>query len=67
MFFLQDNSIDIWTRPIEPVYKNYFSYAVAFVSRRVDGTPFTYNITLTDLGLHNPKGYNILVSIKISE
>lgn len=55
----RDKGIDIWTRPIEPVYNSYHSYAVAFVSRRVDGAPYPYNITLQDLGLNNTYGYTI--------
>ncbi|XP_050428118.1 alpha-N-acetylgalactosaminidase-like [Adelges cooleyi] len=55
----KDKGIDIWTRPIEPVRNGHFSYAVAFVNRRVDGAPYAYNITLQDLGLTNNEGYTI--------
>lgn len=58
----QDKGIDIWTRQIEPIYNGYHSYAIAFVSRRVDGAPYPYNITLEDLGLKNPNGYTVVVS-----
>lgn len=61
----QDKGIDIWTRPVEPFNNGYHSYAVAFVSRRVDGAPYPYNITLEDLGLKNPNGYSIVVSYNI--
>ncbi|CAI6346860.1 unnamed protein product [Macrosiphum euphorbiae] len=56
----RDKGIDIWTRPVEPFNDGYHSYAVAFVSRRVDGAPYPYNITLEDLGLTNPNGYSII-------
>lgn len=63
--FYQDRGIDIWTRQVEPFNNGYYSYAVAFVSRRVDGAPYPYNITLEDLGLKNPNGYSIIVSLNI--
>lgn len=63
IIFFQDKGIDIWTRPIEPVHNGYYSYAIAFVSRRADGAPYPYNITLQDLGLKNTNGYTIYVSI----
>ncbi|XP_060833878.1 alpha-N-acetylgalactosaminidase-like [Rhopalosiphum padi] len=56
----RDKGIDIWTRPVEPFNNGYHSYAVAFVSRRVDGAPYPYNITLEDLGLKNPNGYSLI-------
>ncbi|XP_050536028.1 alpha-N-acetylgalactosaminidase-like [Daktulosphaira vitifoliae] len=55
----RDKGIDMWTRKIEPIRNGQYSYAVAFVSRRVDGAPYPYNITLQDLGLVNPEGYTI--------
>lgn len=57
----QDQGIEIWSRPIEPREKEYYSYAIAFVSHRTMGTPFKYNITSNKLGLNNPKGYKIMV------
>jgi len=60
---LQDRSIDIWTRPVEPVHHGNYSYAVAFVSRREDGAPYLYKITLEDLGLKHHFGYTIKVII----
>ncbi|XP_025205881.1 alpha-N-acetylgalactosaminidase-like [Melanaphis sacchari] len=55
----KDQGIEIWSKPIEPKEKEYYSYAIAFVSRRTMGTPFPYNITLNNLGLNNPIGYKI--------
>ncbi|XP_025423362.1 alpha-N-acetylgalactosaminidase-like [Sipha flava] len=55
----KDKGIDIWTRPIEPINNGYYSYAIAFVSRRVDGAPYPYNITLKDFGMNNPNGYKV--------
>jgi len=46
---------------VEPKEREYYSYAIAFVSRRTMGTPFLYNITLKNLGLNNPNGYKIKV------
>lgn len=66
MYVFQDQGIEIWTKPIEPKSNYYYSNAIAFVSRRTLGTPFLYNITLNDLGLNNPNGYNIMVSVNIS-
>jgi hypothetical protein len=60
--YLQHNGIEIWARPITPVYQNYFSYAVAFVNRRTDGTPSDVAVTLRELGLMNPGGYNVEVT-----
>ncbi|XP_075234708.1 alpha-N-acetylgalactosaminidase-like [Lycorma delicatula] len=51
--------IQVWTRPITPVYQTYYSYAIAFVSRRQDGVPYPFNVTLQDLGLYYPGGYKI--------
>ncbi|PSN57510.1 hypothetical protein C0J52_01592 [Blattella germanica] len=53
------NGIEIWARPITPVYQNYFSYAVAFLNRRTDGTPSDVAVTLRELGLSYPGGYNV--------
>ncbi|XP_039294947.1 alpha-N-acetylgalactosaminidase isoform X2 [Nilaparvata lugens] len=52
-------NIQIWSRPVMPMNQNYYSYAIAFVSRRSDGIPFPINCTLSDLGLYNPGGYMI--------
>jgi len=60
--YLQHNGIEIWARPITPVYQNYFSYAVAFVNRRTDGTPSDVAVTLRELGLMNPGGYSVEVT-----
>lgn len=36
-------------------------YAIAYVSRRDDGFPYDYSVTLHDLGLQNESGYKIYV------
>uniref|UniRef100_A0AAR5Q4V7 Alpha-galactosidase n=1 Tax=Dendroctonus ponderosae TaxID=77166 RepID=A0AAR5Q4V7_DENPD len=51
--------IEIWSRPITPLYQNYFSYAIAFVNRRTDGTPSDVAVTLKELGLSSPTGYRV--------
>lgn len=53
----KDKNIEMWVRKVTPVYQNYFSYALAFVNRRDDGSPFNYNATLMDVGMKNPFGY----------
>lgn len=57
--YLQRDGIEIWARPITPVYQSYFSYAVAFLNRRTDGTPSDVAVTLRELGLSNPGGYSV--------
>jgi alpha-N-acetylgalactosaminidase len=44
-----------------PLYQNFFSYAVAFLNRRTDGTPSDVAVTLKELGLFNPGGYSVEV------
>ncbi|KAK9872087.1 hypothetical protein WA026_016132 [Henosepilachna vigintioctopunctata] len=51
--------IEIWSRPITPLYQTYFSYAIAFVNRRTDGTPSDVAVTLKELGLTSPTGYQV--------
>ncbi|XP_012269897.1 alpha-N-acetylgalactosaminidase isoform X2 [Athalia rosae] len=51
--------IEIWARPIGPVYQNYYSYAIAFFNRRSDGTPSDVSVTLKELGLAYPEGYRV--------
>ncbi|KAG5887145.1 hypothetical protein JTB14_024254 [Gonioctena quinquepunctata] len=51
--------IEIWSRPITPLFQNYFSYAIAFVNRRTDGTPSDVAVTLKELGLTSPTGYRV--------
>jgi hypothetical protein len=58
--------IEIWSRPIAPIYQTYYSYAVAFVNRRTDGTPSDVAVTLRELGLQSPTGYRVEVRLKLS-
>lgn len=55
--------IEIWSKPITPVFEIYYSYAIAFVNRRTDGTPSDISVTLKELGLINSFGYRVEVSI----
>lgn len=64
LILLQHKGIEIWSRPISPLYQNYFSYAIAFVNRRTDGTPSDVAVTLKELGLTSPTGYRVEVSVK---
>lgn len=63
-FSLQKSGIEIWSRPISPVSQNYYSYAVAFLNRRTDGTPSDVAVTLQELGLAFPGGYAVEVIFK---
>lgn len=51
--------IEIWARPVTPIFENYFSYALAFVNRRTDGTPSDVAVALHEMGLLSPTGYRI--------
>ncbi|XP_050525606.1 alpha-N-acetylgalactosaminidase-like isoform X4 [Daktulosphaira vitifoliae] len=55
----KDQGIEVWVRPVEPKSEKYYSYAIAFVNRRTEGTPYLYSTSLRDLGLINPEGYII--------
>lgn len=43
--------IEIWSRPITPIYQTYYSFAVAFVNRRTDGTPSDVKILWKKMAL----------------
>ncbi|XP_037927608.1 alpha-N-acetylgalactosaminidase [Teleopsis dalmanni] len=51
--------IEIWSRPIAPLYQTYYSYAIAFLNRRTDGTPSDVAVTLKELGLISNTGYRV--------
>lgn len=53
--------IEIWSRPITPIYQTFYSYAIAFVNRRTDGTPSDVAVTLRELGLVSQTGYRVKV------
>ncbi|XP_068146968.1 alpha-N-acetylgalactosaminidase [Drosophila tropicalis] len=54
------NNIEVWRRPITPkTNAGEYSYALAFVSRRTDGSPYAIKFTLQELGLHNDGGYDV--------
>ena len=56
---LQQKGIEIWARPIMPVSKGRYSYAIVFLNRRTDGTPSEVSVTLKELGLDHREGYHI--------
>ena len=58
-FFFQQKGIEIWARPILPVYRGKYSYAIVFLNRRTDGTPSEVSVTLRELGLDHNDGYHI--------
>ena len=49
----KQKGIEIWARPIMPVYRAKYSYAIVFLNRRTDGTPSevtdTHFTALTEL------------------
>ncbi|RZC40477.1 Melibiase domain containing protein, partial [Asbolus verrucosus] len=52
--------IDIWTKPILPKDdNNATSYAIGFLSNRVDGYPYRLNVTLSDLNITEAASYTI--------
>ncbi|CAD7091944.1 unnamed protein product [Hermetia illucens] len=55
----KEKNIEIWTRPITPVYDGNHSYAVAFVSRRTDGAPYSISSIVSEMGLKNKNGYTV--------
>lgn len=55
----KQKGIEIWARPILPVYKGKYSYAIVFLNRRTDGTPSEVSVTLRELGLDHVDGYHI--------
>ncbi|CAH1164650.1 unnamed protein product [Phaedon cochleariae] len=54
---LKKEKIDIWTKPVLPIVKGTNSYAVALMSRRVDGYPRRINVTLSELNITHPGGF----------
>ncbi|XP_042228163.1 alpha-N-acetylgalactosaminidase-like isoform X2 [Homarus americanus] len=55
----KDKGIEIWARPITPVFQGHYSYGVAFLNRRTDGTPSEVSVTLREIGLSYHGGYAI--------
>lgn len=66
IFIFQHKGIEIWARPITPIYQTYYSYAIAFLNRRTDGTPSDVSVTLKELGLQYPGGYRVEVKYNFS-
>jgi len=54
---IKGKEIDVYSRPVMPVYKGKTSVAVAFLNRWNEGTPLKVKFTLKDLGLDHPGGY----------
>lgn len=51
----------VWVKPISPVLKGTFSYAVAWASKRDDGAPYSIQTALSKLGLVHEDGYFVTV------
>nr|CAI5822223.1 unnamed protein product [Callosobruchus analis] len=60
-FILRKDKIDIWTKPITPKEEGGHSYAIALMSRRVDGYPYRLSFTMAELGIRNPNGFILKV------
>jgi len=55
----KEKGIELWARPITPVVKIDFSYAIVFLNRRTDGTPSEVSVKLNELGLTHDAGYRV--------
>jgi len=55
----KQKGIEIWARPVMPVFRGKYSYAIVFLNRRTDGTPSEVSVTLRELGLDHGDGYHI--------
>jgi len=55
----KDRGIEIWARPITPVVRVDFSYAIVFLNRRTDGTPSEVSVINRELGLTHAAGYRV--------
>lgn len=60
------NGIEVWARQVLPKVGNHYSYAIAFVSRRTDGHPHAFDVSLKDLNLENKFGYQVKVRCGLS-
>jgi len=50
-------NIDVYSRPVMPVFGDKNSVAVAFLNKWTAGTPLKVSFKLTELGLDHPGGY----------
>lgn len=57
---LSRDQIDVWTRRISCANSNSHRYAVAFISGRVDGQRFVFQLKWSELGLQNAYGYGMV-------
>ncbi|KAG5879686.1 hypothetical protein JTB14_009960 [Gonioctena quinquepunctata] len=54
---LSRDKIDLWTKPVVPEVDGSLSYAIGFLSHRVDGYPRRLNFTLSELGIGDADCY----------
>ena len=47
----KQKGIEIWARPIMPVFRAKYSYAIVFLNRRTDGTP---SEVMCNVNINNP-------------
>ena len=57
LLFSQENSVEIWTKPIQPVVDGANSFAVAILNKRTDGAPYWVKVSLQRIGLTNADNY----------
>lgn len=63
-----NNSIEIWSRPINPVSDDgTYSYALVVFNRRTLGGPVTVTVELQSLGLDNTKCYDVYDAFNTEE
>ncbi|KAK9497632.1 hypothetical protein O3M35_004323 [Rhynocoris fuscipes] len=55
----KSGSIEVWTRKISPKSSDNYSYAIAICSRKTDGMPFRYTVSLKRIMLYYQSGYRI--------
>ncbi|KAK7086451.1 hypothetical protein SK128_004218 [Halocaridina rubra] len=55
----KENGIEIWSRQINPTQGTDYSYSLAVLNRRTDGTPYDVSITLSTLGMTFAGGYSV--------
>jgi len=54
---VKGQNIDVFSRPVMPVYTDKTSVAVAFLNKWTDGTPLKVSFKMTELGMDHPGGY----------
>lgn len=56
---LQKDRMDVWTKPLKPKEDGRKPFAIAIMSHRVDGYPYRFNFTLSELNITNCNHFHI--------